>query len=280
MVVLIDSGSTKADFIFIDENKNKVLQTHTKGFNPLFNTSDEISQALREKSEINQLASKVKEVHFFGAGCSSNELNNIIKQGFQWVFSNAKCTINSDLLAACYAVYKNAPTLVGILGTGSNACYFEGTAPMKETPSLGFVLGDEGSGNHIGRELVRAYYTKKLPASMTEKFDMKFGLSLTELLNQVYRKSKPNAYLAKFNEFAFEHKENPYIRNLLRSCFQDYFTYQIAPYAAYGCKEIGFVGSIAYLYQDIVKEVATEFGFSIHKFVQKPIDELVDYYLK
>lgn len=278
MIGIVDSGSTKADFVILDDNGIELKRLRTAGFNPLFITAEEVSKALIENSTLISLASEIKEIHFFGAGCRSAELNKIIKDGFLKVFNQAQLKVESDLLAACYAVYDHHPTMVGILGTGSNSCYFDGQNVVKKTPSIGFILGDEGAGNHIGRSLLRAYYTNKLPEDLKIKFTQKYNLSVQELLENIHRKAFPNAYLASFNEFAYEHRKNEFVKDLIQNCFREYFIYQVEPYDKYDCKEISFIGSIAFYYQNLIQEVAEEFGFKVNKCLQKPIDGLVEYF--
>lgn len=278
MIGIVDSGSTKADFVILDHKGVELKRLRTAGFNPLFITAEEVADALKKNSTLITFASEIKKIYFFGAGCRSAELNQIIKDGFLKVFNQAQLKVESDLLAACYAVDDHHPTMVGIIGTGSNSCYFDGQNVIKETPSIGFILGDEGAGNHIGRSLLRAYYTNKLPEDLKIKFTQKYNLSVQELLENIHRKAFPNAYLASFNEFAYEHRKNEFVKELIQNCFREYFIYQVEPYQKYECNEISFIGSIAFYYQDLIHEVAEEFGFKVNKTLQKPIDGLVDYF--
>lgn len=277
---IVDSGSTKSDFIFVKSNGEEVLRTRSIGFNPMFISSEEITQVLAENEALTRISDQVNQIYFFGAGCRSEEVNQVIVDGFKPVFDKANVQVDSDLVAACYAAYDGVPTVVGILGTGSNSCFFDGEKVTKTTPSIGFILGDEGAGNHIGKSVIKAFYTQKYPRELASKFEKKYTLSVHELLDNVHSKPNPNTYLAKFSEFAFENLDHQFMQNLVKDCFREYFVFQVEPYADMGSKEISFVGSIAYHYQDLLREVAKEFDFKVNKFVQKPIEGLVNYYTK
>lgn len=278
MIAIIDSGSTKSDWIVMDEKGEEVLRTKTIGFNPYFINSEEIEKEVKKNNELMQLADKINSIYFYGAGCSSENLCTIVKKAFDSVFSNSQNNIEHDMKAAAYAAYKGKPAIVCILGTGSNSCYFDGETIYEETPSLAFILGDEGSGNHLGRELLRSYFTKKLPNDISNKFKEKYNLSVEEMNKNVYQNQFANAYLASFSKFVAEHKEEPAIQKIIYNCLRDFLFFQVMPYPQIKNAEINFIGSVSYYYEDILRSVASEFNLKVGHIIQNPIDNLVEYH--
>ena len=278
MILIVERGSTKADFVFLNMYGTEVLSLQTIGLNPLFLNSEQIEYHLKSNVAMMDIKDEVKNIKFFGAGCRSVELNSIVKNAFRKVFQNADCEVESDLMAACLSISYQRKSLIGILGTGSNSCYFDGTNIIKNTPSLGFILGDEGSGNQIGKELIKMYFADLMPIDLSKTFENKYHFSVDQILENVYQKPHANAFLARLSEFAFEHKDHEFIKELLRKCFISFFETQIRPYQNMNTNEIGFVGSIAFLFRDILCEIAQKFGYSVHKIVQQPMHNLVEIY--
>lgn len=280
LIGIVDSGSTKSDFVFVNTKGEVQLCTKTMGFNPLFVDAEKITAELHQNSELKTIADRVVKLFFYGAGVRSAALKNSIQNPFSVFFENAEILVESDMMAAVYAAFGGEPTMVCILGTGSNACFFDGKTITKDVPSLGFILGDEGSGNHLGRLLLQAYFTKKLPENLSKAFQEKYQLLPEELLENVYKKPNVNAYLAKFSEFIAEHQNDGFIRNLIKKSFKEFIAYQVLPYPQAQDSELNFIGSIAFYYQDILAEVVAEVGLKFGCVIQKPIDALVDYHVR
>src|SRR5690606_26363959 len=196
-----------------NEDHSEKFRTQTIGFNPYHIDSDSIELEVNKNQELKSVAGEITHIYFYGAGCSADFLREIVKNGFANIFSNAEILVDHDLLAACYAVYRGTPAIVCILGTGSNACYFDGKKLTEATPSLAYILGDEGSGNHMGKKLLHAYFSKKMPQHLADKFQETYHLTISELNVNVYQKPLANAYLASFSKFVHEHKEEPYFQN-------------------------------------------------------------------
>lgn len=280
ITTIVESGSTKSDWIFLNAENQIVLRTQSIGLNPLFIQAEGIEKALAQNSELGAFSDKTTQIYFYGAGVPTESLKNEIKNGILAHFPHAEISIESDLKAACLAAYRGEPCLVAILGTGSNACFFDGEEIWQETPSLGFILGDEGSGNHIGRNLVRDYFSKKMPKNLAEKFYQKYHLNKDELLMKVYKSPHPNTFLATLNEFANEHRHEVYIQQLIEKCLTEFVEYQILPYAQKNDCKINFIGSIAHTHHEILEIVCDKFYLKLGKIIQKPIDDLVAYHIQ
>lgn len=280
MIAIADSGSTKTDWVILNDDLTENFRTRTIGFNPYHIDSKSISEEIVKNQELAAVADQIKKVFFYGAGCSADFLHEIVKEGFRPFYKNAELSVNHDLLAACYAVYRGVPAMVCILGTGSNACYFDGKEIKEATPSLAYVLGDEGSGNHLGKKLIHAFFSKKMPKHLADKFHDTYGLTITELNVNVYQKPLANAYLASFSKFVHENKQEPFIQNLIYTSMEAFFENQVLPNPEARFCEVNFIGSVAHYYEDIIRSAAARFHLEIGHIVQKPIDALVDYHRK
>lgn len=279
MIGIIDSGSTKSDWVILDETNGKeVARAKTIGFNPYFVSEEDILKELQQSKELVVLKDKITKIYFYGAGVHDVNLASKIKKPFDQFFPNSENIIDHDMKAAAYAAYNGKPAIVCILGTGSNSCYFDGEKIHEETPSLGFILGDEGSGNHIGRELIRSYFCGKFPTHLKRTFKERYNLSEKDIEEQVYHNRFANAYLASFSVFASDHKYEPFIQRLVFDCLDDFFRYQVMPYPQKDKAEINFIGSIAHYYESTLKSVANKYNLHVGNIVKKPIDDLVKYH--
>ena len=275
---IVESGSTKADWVFLDGEGIEKFRTNTNGFNPLLISQEDITAELNANAILQQIKENVGLLHFYGAGCKSEQPVHDLKISLKRYFSKAEIHVKTDLDAACFAVYQGEPCIVGILGTGSNACFFDGTEPEINVPSLGYVLGDEGSGNHIGRELLKAFLYHRMPENLYNQFRAQFETDLNVVLENIYKKPKANAYLADFSHFAYRHKEDSYIQNLLITCFKAYVENSIMPYRPKTGIKINLVGSVAYYFNEILEEVFQKNKLKINKIIHKPIDGLIAFH--
>ena len=278
MIAIVDSGSTKSDWIVLEKEGEEVFRTNTIGFNPYFIDTKDIIKELNNNESLMEISGNLTHIFFYGAGCSATHLNKVVEDALKDVFPNANAMVDHDLLAAAYAAYNGRPAVVCILGTGSNSCYFDGNSLREETPSLAFILGDEGSGNNLGKRLLQAYFLKKMPKHLSRAFDERYGLTLRDLSDNVYKNKFANKYLASFSRFVADHKYEPFIQKLVYESLREFFLNQVLPYPEARNSEINFIGSVAYYYEETLKTVAAEFHLSIGVVVRKPIDSLVQYH--
>ena len=258
MVAIVDSGSTKSDWVILDDFKKVFLKTETIGFNPNFINRELITPEIQKNSNLISVKNSITKVFFYGSGCGVKKNCEIIEEELKKVFGKAEIIVKEDLMAAAYAAYNGKPAIVCILGTGSNSCFFDGENLKIELPSLGFLIGDEGSGSAIGKQLVRRYFMKKLPADLHSEFEKDYQLTIEDALKNMYHSPRPNAYLANFNKFVIERKEHPYFMDMVFEEMKSFFEYQVLPYQEAQEAEINFIGSIAYYYENILRSVATE----------------------
>lgn len=279
MIAIVDGGSTKGDWMIVNEAGDILFNTKTVGFNPNIFDSKLIPTEILANDTLSNIRFDIKHVYFYGAGCGIQENKDLISEAFYKVFTNAKIFVKDDLTAAAYAAYNGKPAMVGILGTGSNACFFDGTKIMRRLPSLGFLLGDEGSGCALGKRVLKGYFMDKMPPFLKQEFDNQYNLDIDTLIRNVYRSPKTNAYIAQFSEFILPRKKDAYFQHMVYEELSEFIETQILPYPESKNCEVNFIGSIAYFYEDILRVVAADKHIKIGKIVQKPIVSLLDYHL-
>ncbi len=279
MLLIADSGSTKTDWVLIDSAQNRYSYS-TIGYNPYFIGAEKIQQSLMQELLTKLDASQVRKVFFYGAGCSTNEKKEVLHAALANCFVNAEIAINHDLLAASLALLGNKRGFAAILGTGSNTCIFDGVKIEKNIDSLGYLLGDEGSGCSIGKKILRDFMRGSLPQELEEKFRKEYPFTQTEIFESMYNKPLPNRFLAGFCRFAAEHKNQVQIKTIVLESFNDFFLNLVSRYPDYVKLSFNCVGSVGYNFKDHLSEVAGVFGMKMGKVTASPIEDLVSYHLK
>ena len=279
MIFIIESGSTKSDWVLVN-SKSKQTFYNTIGFNPYFHSAEVVSSEIRKNKEIVGHASSVKKIFFYGAGCSSEKMNNEIKKGIQSVFKSAEVLVEHDLLACAFATYDGEPGISCIIGTGSNSCYFDGNNLTEEVPALGYVLGDEGSGSYFGKFLLSSFLYHKLPADLLNDFQNTYALTEAEIVSNVYQKDSANVYIASFMPFIVKHKNHPFFNDIIIKGLQHFMEVHVCCYKHYLDTPVHFVGSLSALLEDELRVAADNLGIEIRSIVAKPVENLVSYHLK
>lgn len=280
MIAIIDGGSTKCDWMILENSGKLNLKTTTLGFNPNITSPEFISQEIDKNQDLFFLKNHIEKVFFYGSGCGTAENCQKVEKEFVKTFPTAEIAIKEDMTAAAYAAYNGNPAIVGILGTGSNSCFFDGEKIRTDLPSLGFLIGDEGSGSALGKHLLRRFFMKKLPKDLEEDFIQTYRLTIDDAIKNMYHNPRANAYLGEFNKFIAERKKHPYFQNMVFDEMKNYLDYQVLPYPEAGEVEVNCIGYIAFIYEDILRAAAAELNLKIGKVVQKPIESLVDYHKK
>ncbi len=280
MILLVDSGSTKADWVILDAEFNQILVTSTIGLNPYIVTEEIIFNELSLNKQLNIYKEKIDKVFFYGAGCSSTESNYMVEKLLNIFFSNAKVIIKNDLYSAAYSCYQGEKCIVGILGTGSNACYFDGDNIRLDFTSLGYIFGDYGGGSFLGKNLMIAFAENKLPNEIKNKLIKEYNISVNSILENVYFKKFPNRYLASFAPFILKNIDNFFIYQVVYDSFVLFFKNYILIYPEALNVKINMVGSIAFNFKEILIKTATEKNLTIGNIVHKPINSLVNYHKK
>ncbi|WP_152287795.1 N-acetylglucosamine kinase [Flavicella marina] len=278
MILIADGGSTKVDWIALDENKNELFKVRTPGLNPAVVDEKVLRERVLSAKEFSENLEKVTQVFFYGAGCGTVVATKILKDLFEELFSNAEVVVEEDMLAAVYAATGSEPAIVCILGTGSNSCYYDGKDIYSSTVSLGYMLMDEASGNYFGKRLIRNYYYKTMPEDIAKKFEESYDLSPDTIKHNLYKEPNPNTYLADFASFMFQFKEEQFVKDLMESGFEEFFVTRVLPYKKDKATPIYFIGSIAHYFYDILEKVAQKHGLNLAGAIQRPIDNLIKYH--
>ena len=283
MIFLIDSGSTKTDWIAVDKNGSQLFEkVRTKGLNPAILTTNELLGRIQENDILRSNKEKVEKIFFYGSGCGTEAPNLALAQVLRSYFQNAEVTVEEDTLAAVYStINDNEPAVVCIMGTGSNCTYYDGHKAHQRVKSLGYILMDDASGNYYGKQLIRDYFYKHMPVKLRISFKEKYNMDEDFIKYNIYKEPNPNAYLASFAEFMFLHKESEYIKELIKSGVRS-----LAKNMIFQFKEelktapVHFAGTIAFLSQEEIREVGAEMGFKVGNFIRRPIEGLVSYHTK
>ena len=279
MIFVVDSGSTKTDWISLNYKGDVLFSTQTLGLNPQVLPSAILTERIINNYDLYQNREKVSHIYFYGAGCGVETPVKRIEKVFKEIFVNAKFSIKEDTYAAVYSTISiGQSAIVCILGTGSNCSYFDGSKIEQRIDSLGYVLMDEASGNFYGKQLIRAYYFKTMPTQLAKELKKQFDLSADTIKENVYRKENPNTYLAKFAQFVIEHKEVPEMKAIIHNGLQRFISHQILQFEDAKNIPIHFVGSIAFYLKTEVEEALINNGLKIGNVIKRPIDGLVAYH--
>jgi len=280
MILIVDSGSTKTDWIAID-NKGKILfETQTLGLNPQVLTNHILKERIVNNFELYKFRKEVSEIYFYGAGCGTEPPRILIKSVFKEIFKNCtEFSIKEDTYAAIYSTAKiNYKSIVCILGTGSNCTYFDGESIDQRVISLGYILMDDASGNYFGRQMLRDYYFNRIPEETAIKFNREFDLDAEKIKDNLYKQPNPNTYLATFAKFLIQNKDSDYGQSLIKRGFDLFIERQILQFENAKEVPIHFVGSISFYLKNELKRSLSNYGLQAGNIIRKPIDGLLEFH--
>lgn len=279
MILIVDSGATKADWIALDDKGDQLFLTQTLGLSPEVLTREVIEDRLANNFELSKNRDAVTQLFFYGAGCGTDRMKKFLKNIFKDFFPKAKTIVREDTYAAIYSTTKiGHQGIVCILGTGSNCSYYDGHQLFQKVISLGYVPMDDGSGNFFGRKLIRDYYYHKMPQDLAVKFVKGYDLEADVIKENLYKQPNPNTYLATFARFLIENKEHPYCKGVIDKGFQQFINNHIMQFELATKVPIHFVGSIAYYLKDELTAVLERNDLIVGVIRQRPIDGLVEFH--
>lgn len=276
MKLIIDSGSTKMGWILLDGQEVKAHFV-TKGFNPNYSDIQHL-ESLVETQNFASQSNKIHSIHYYGTGCGNEQNCQLIKDVFQRHFPKAEITVTHDLMAACHALLGHEKGIACILGTGSNACVYDGDNIVESGVSLGYLVGDEGSGMHIGKEVARAYFYGFMPVDLRQKFEAEYPLELKDFVQRLYHEEQPSKYLATYARFAGEYQSHPFIRDLVKGCFKTFIEAFVLRFENANIMNVSFVGSVAFHFQNILRESLVSYGLALGEVMSSPAEGLIRYY--
>ncbi|HRN58094.1 MAG TPA: N-acetylglucosamine kinase [Agriterribacter sp.] len=275
--LIADSGATKAEWCLVEGKKKRTI--FTQGISPYFLDTAGITGIL-EKELLPSLKNiRVDEVYYYGTGCINPNNNRIVKQSIKNVFKDVKTLeVTHDVMAAARALYGNSSGVACILGTGSSSCYYNGKKIAVNKPGLGYVLGDEGSGAYLGKKVLQYYLYGTFDEELTGRFNIKYNINSTTILENVYKKPLPNRYLASFAPFLSENRGHYMIENIIEDGLNDFFFHHICKFRESWILPVSFVGGISFYFQDTLKELCRLYEFTPGKILKNPMEGLVTYH--
>lgn len=279
MILIADSGSTKTDWACIWKDGANIARFRSLGYNPNYISGEEIHNDILRNLPDGFPPEAVKEVYFYGAGVSELDYG-FMQDVLGGIFTNAETIfVAMDLLGAARALLGHDAGFAAILGTGTNSCLYDGEKETLNIDSLGFILGDEGSGGYIGKCFLRDYLRGNMPPEIISEVKPVIGKTLDEVIEQVYRRPQANRYCARFCQWVGDHRhEHPYYHDLMMNAFRDFFRNIVSLYPGYRDYRFNCVGSVAYHYKDLLGLAAAEFGMEMGAIIKAPIDGLVRFH--
>ena len=277
-LLIADSGSTKTDWRFIDDNR-EILAFRSEGYNPWLVDAEQMETSMRREALVQLGKQKPANLFFYGAGCGTPEKKEILFSVLSKVFGIAAIEVNTDLLGAARSLCGPEPGIAAILGTGSNSCSFDGTNIIENRPSLGYILGDEGSGAALGKELIRKFLYDDLDLRLKENFVKRFNLTRPQLLDHIYKKPLPNRYLASFSKFIFQNIENPQCMEMVIENFRSFFAHHILRYPNAKELPLHVTGSVGFYFSNLLRRVAEEQGVRLGRVTETLIAGLLNYHI-
>lgn len=272
MILVADSGSTKTDWMVAGR---PTTSASTVGLNPFFVSEDDVRLAATSAAQ-GLGTDQVEKVIFYGAGCSSADKCATVASGLRAAFPMATIEVEHDVLGAARAACGKQSGIAGILGTGSNACVYDGTSITSQIRSLGYIAGDEGSGAALGKALVKAYAYLEMPSDLVRAFESETEADMKTILQRLYHAPQPNRYLASFAPFCSAHRTHPFIHRLLAQCFDEYALRMIRN--LHTQTPVSLVGSVAVAFEPEVRAALNRHGFELGRVIKKPIEALVQWH--
>ncbi len=276
-ILIADSGATKAEWCLLKGKKKKIV--FTQGISPYFLNTDQITELLETELLPALKKEKISNIFYYGTGCSNPANVQNIQKALKQVFPGTrKIKVEHDLMGAARALCGRTKGVACILGTGSNSCYFNGSRIVRNSPGLGYVLGDEGSGAFLGRKVIQHFLYQSFDGELMDKFQMKFKTNQVEILDRVYRQPLPNKYMASFAMFLSENRGHYMVENILEDSFSEFIFNHLYKYKESWKYPIHFVGGIAYAFRDVLKSLCSQYGLQCGKVMRHPIQGLIKYH--
>ncbi len=277
MKLIADSGSTKTSWLLVHNNQI-VKEITTSGYNPYYYKEYQLIELIREELAPKVSGHSISKIFFYGSGCSSVINCNMVKSALWQIFPGTAIEINHDLIGAAVALLKNKPGIACILGTGSNSCLWDGEKIVENVPSVGYLLGDEGSGTYIGMKILKGVMEKKAPNEIIKKFYEYYDQTFESILTNIYNKPEPNRFFSGICLFAGKNIYNNWIHSTVKQSFEDFLRNQIKHYTNYMDNEVCFTGSIAHSFKEILIEACKENGITTGLFLKNPIEGMFKYH--
>ena len=276
-ILIADSGSSKTDWSLIGNNK-KTKHFQTAGLNPFFRTEDDCFRLLKEELKINPAKENISKIIFYGAGVKTKTEASFVEKILKKHFGVKDVEAHSDMLGAARATMGNEKGVCCILGTGSNSCFYNGKKIITQNPSLGYIIGDEGSGTYLGKRVLQYFFYNTFDEELKEAFRNKYGDNLSEILNKVYKDPLANRYLASFTQFLIEQRTHYMVENIIEDAFIDFHQRHVLKYRESWKYPIHFIGTVAYEFKDIIYSLHEQYGLDSGNILKSPQAGLIKFH--
>jgi N-acetylglucosamine kinase-like BadF-type ATPase len=274
--LIADSGATKTEWCLAGEGKNKKIIT--QGISPYFLNSEQIQELLQKELRSKIKNEPINEVHYYGTGCANPNNVKMIQNSILKVFPKSKVNVTHDLMAAARALCGNKKGIACILGTGSNSCLYDGKKIVKNSPGLGYVLGDEGSGAYLGKKVLQHYLYAEFDSGLMARFDATYVTTAVEILENVYKKPMPSRYLSGFAKFLADNRGHETIEKIIEEGLNDFFVAHICRYNEAAVLPINFTGGVAFGFQDVLLHLCQRHELKLGKILKSPMEGLIEYH--
>jgi N-acetylglucosamine kinase-like BadF-type ATPase len=278
MILIADSGATKTHWVMIN-NKEVVEEIYTPGFNPYYYQANEFEESLARELSGKIPSETVKEIFFYGSGISSSSNRQIVKKALSSVFPEASISAHHDLHGAAIALLGRNKGIACILGTGSNSCLWDGDKVIANVPSLGYLLGDEGSGTYLGKLLVRDVLIGDADKETTDLFYQENKLDFNTTLDRIYKDPDANLFFSSQSRFLRNNMHITYCREVVYKSFRDFVEVQLSKYSGYDALPVSFTGSVAANFQDVLLEVLEEWNITLGKIMKEPMEGMIEFHM-
>jgi N-acetylglucosamine kinase-like BadF-type ATPase len=276
-ILIADSGSSKTDWSLIGAHK-KTRHFQTAGLNPFFRTEEDCHRLLTEELKLKPQKEQIDRIIFYGAGVKNKKQSAFIEKILKKHFGTKDVEAHSDMLAAARATSGNNKGVCCILGTGSNSCFYNGKKIMIQNPSLGFIVGDEGSGTYLGKRVLQYFFYKTFDEDLHDAFRNKYGDDLSDILQKVYKDPLANRYLASFTQFLIEQRGHYMVENIIEDAFIDFYQRHVLKYRESWKYPIHFIGTVAYEFRDIIHSLHEQYGLETGHILKSPVEGLIKYH--
>ncbi len=274
--LIADSGATKAEWCLVNGGKIKTI--FTQGISPYFLNTVQITDLLIKELKPKLKNVSIDEVFYYGTGCANTENAKSVKKAITKVLPGSKVAVTHDLMAAARALCGRKKGIACILGTGSNSCYFDGKKIVKNSPGLGYVLGDEGSGAYLGKKVIQYYLYGTFDDELMGRFDVTYTTNKSEILENVYKKPLPNRYLAGFARFLADNRGHYMIENIIEDGLNDFFFNHLCKYRETWTLPVSFAGSVAFGFKDVLQDLCNSYEFDLGRVMKNPMEGLLEYH--
>jgi glucosamine kinase len=275
-MLIADSGSTKTEWCLVEGSKK--IKVTTQGLSPYFLTQIQVEQILQKELLPKLKKNQPQEIFFYGTGCSNPDNVKMMKRALKNSFKETKVYVDHDLMGAARALCGHEKGVACILGTGSNSCYYNGKKIIKNSPGLGYALGDEGSGAYLGKKVIQHFLYDTFDPDLMDRFKMKYNIAITDVLDRVYKKPFPNRYLAGFTDFLVDNRGHFMIENIIEDGLNDFFFNHIYKYRESWSLPIHFTGSVAFGFKDVLKTLCSSYELTLGKVLKTPMDGLIQFH--